>query len=60
VSTPPDQLRGAPPPPTNTDLPRSLEMAEVINLIGNLYLQIEILRKHNAELQQKLAVLERR
>jgi hypothetical protein len=35
-------------------------MAEIQQLIGGLYLQIEILRKQNAELQQKLAALERR
>jgi hypothetical protein len=52
-------MKESPPPPTNT-APVTIEMAEVQQLIGGLYLQIEILRKQNAELQQKLAALERR
>jgi hypothetical protein len=51
---------GAPPPPTTEPRPVTIEMAEIQQLIGGLYLQIEILRKQNAELQQKLAALERR
>jgi hypothetical protein len=52
---------GTPPPPTNTEpRPVTIEMAEIQQLIGGLYLQIEILRKQNAELQQKLAAWERR
>jgi hypothetical protein len=53
--------RDGAPPPTNTEpRPVTIEMAEIQQLIGGLYLQIEILRKQNAELQQKLAALERR
>jgi hypothetical protein len=33
-------------------------MADIQQMIGGLYLQIGILRKQNAELQQKLAALE--
>jgi len=58
MSKPPEQLRAT--MQSNTGEPRSLDTAEVISLIGNLYLQIELLRKHNVELMQKLAALEQR
>jgi hypothetical protein len=45
--------------PTNTE-PVAIDMADIQQLIGGLYLQIEILRKQNAELQQKLAAVEAR
>jgi hypothetical protein len=51
---------GAPPLPTTEPRLVTIEMAEVQQLIGGLYLQIEILRKQNAELQQKLAAWEAR
>jgi hypothetical protein len=52
---------GAPPPPTNTEpRPVTIEMTEIQQLIGGLYLQLEILRRQNAELQQKLAAWEAR
>jgi hypothetical protein len=53
--------RDGAPPPTNTEpQPVALDMADIQQLIGGLYLQIGILRKQNAELQQKLAALEAR
>jgi hypothetical protein len=52
---------GAPPPPTKTEpRPVTIDMAEIQQVIGGLYLQLEILRRQNAELQQKLATWERR
>jgi hypothetical protein len=49
------------PPPTNTEpRPVTIDMAEIQQLIGGLYLQLELLRRQNAELQQKLAAWERR
>jgi hypothetical protein len=45
---------GAPLPPVTID------MAEIQQLIGGLYLQLELLRRQNAELQQKLAAWEAR
>jgi hypothetical protein len=35
-------------------------MAEIQQVIGGLYLQLEILRRQNAELQQRLAAWEAR
>jgi hypothetical protein len=53
--------RDGAPPPTNTEpRPVTIEMTEIQQLIGGLYLQIEILRRQNAELQQKLAAWEAR
>jgi hypothetical protein len=53
--------RDGAPSPTNTEpRPVTIDMAEIQQLIGGLYLQIEILRKQNAELQQKLAAWEAR
>jgi hypothetical protein len=52
---------GTPPLPTNTEpRPVTIDMAEIQQLIGGLYLQLELLRRQNAELQQKLAALEAR
>jgi hypothetical protein len=51
---------GAPLPPTTEPRPVTIEMAEIQQVIGGLYLQLEILRRQNAELQQKLAAWERR
>jgi hypothetical protein len=53
--------RDGAPPPTNTEpRPVTIDMAEIQQLIGGLYLQLEILRRQHAELQQKLATWERR
>jgi hypothetical protein len=53
--------RDGAPPPTNTEpRPVTIDMAEIQQLIGGLYLQLEILRRQNAELQQKLAAWEAR
>jgi hypothetical protein len=52
--------RDGAPLPTNTEpRPVTIDMAEIQQLIGGLYLQLEILRRQNAELQQKLAAWER-
>jgi hypothetical protein len=52
---------GAPAAPTNTEpRPLTIEMAEIQQVIGGLYLQLELLRRQNAELQQKLAAWEAR
>jgi hypothetical protein len=53
-------MKESAPPPTNTDHPVAIDIADIQQLIGGLYLQIEVLRKQNAELQQKLAAWERR
>jgi hypothetical protein len=51
---------GAPPPTNTAPRPVTIDMAEIQQVIGGLYLQLEILRRQNAELQQKLAALEAR
>jgi hypothetical protein len=49
------------PPPTNTaPRPVTIDMAEIQQVIGGLYLQLELLRRQNAELQQRLAAWEAR
>jgi hypothetical protein len=51
--------RDGAPPPTNTEpRPVTIDMAEIQQVIGGLYLQLELLRRQNAELQQKLAAWE--
>jgi hypothetical protein len=53
--------RDGAPPPTNTEpRPVTIDMAEIQQVIGGLYLQLELVRRQNAELQQKLAAWERR
>jgi hypothetical protein len=40
--------------PTNTG-PKPLTMADIYQLIGALHLEIEVLRRQNAELREQLA-----
>jgi hypothetical protein len=44
----------APVAPTNTG-PRPVTMEDIYKLIGALHLEIEVLRRQNAELQAQLA-----
>jgi hypothetical protein len=51
---------GVPPLTTTAPRPVTIDMAEIQQVIGGLYLQLELLRRQNAELQQRLAAWEAR